>query len=146
MYFMLQKEVVDRMAAEPNCKAYGKLSIMCQYHCAVEKVIDVPPGCFNPAPKVQSAVVKLRVRKYPTATVNCEMQLSKIVSAAFQQRRKTLNNALKNVLTIEDIEACGINPKSRPDNLSIDDYIALANRVTSDEHKWEQRGHRHLRP
>lgn len=135
MYFMLQKEVVDRMAAEPNCKAYGKLSIMCQYHCAVEKVIDVPPGCFNPAPKVQSAVVKLRVRKYPTATLNCETQLRKIVSAAFQQRRKTLNNALKTVLTIEDIEACGINPKSRPDNLSIDDYIALANRVPSNEPK-----------
>lgn len=133
MYFMLQKEVVDRMAAEPNCKAYGKLSIMCQYHCDVQKVIDVPPGCFNPAPKVQSAVVKLRIRPYPTAIANCEKTLSAIVSAAFQQRRKTVNNALKNLVTVQDLEACGVDPKNRPDTLSIDDYIMLANRLSSSD-------------
>jgi len=136
MYFMLQKEVVDRMAAEPNTKAYGKLSIMCQYHCDVGKLIDVPPGCFNPAPKVQSAVVKLRVRKSMPIKANCEKRLNTIVSAAFQQRRKTLGNALKKVLPVEDIEACGIDPKKRPDNLSVADYVALANRpVNIDEYE-----------
>lgn len=134
MYFMLQKEVVDRMAAEPNSKAYGKLSIMCQYHCDVGKIIDVPPGCFNPPPKVQSAVVKLRVRQSPSVKAHCEKRLSEIVSAAFQQRRKTLSNALKNVLPLEAIEACGINPKCRPDNLSVEDYVRLANvQVNTDD-------------
>lgn len=133
MYFMLQKEVVDRMAAEPNCKAYGKLSIMCQYHCDVRKVIDVPPGCFSPAPKVDSAVVRLRLRKFPLATANNEAKLKEIVSAAFQQRRKTVSNALKNFATTEDIEACGINPKSRADNIRIEEYINLTNSLSLSE-------------
>ncbi len=126
MYFMLQKEVVDRMAALPGTKAYGRLSIMTQYQCAVERIIDVPPGCFNPAPKVQSAVVKLTVRPYSLVTNNTSA-LNTVVATAFQQRRKTLSNALKSMFNTDEIMSLGIDPKRRPDTLTIDEYIQLAN-------------------
>lgn len=133
MYFMLQKEVVDRMAAEPNTKAYGRLSIMTQYLCEVLPIIDVPAECFNPAPKVQSAVVKLRIRPYSGTPLIRTETLNTVVATAFQQRRKTLSNALKLLLSSDQIQALGIDPRVRPDTLSIDNYIQLANAINEAE-------------
>lgn len=130
MHFMLQKEVVDRMAAAPNCKAYGRLSIMTQYLCSVQEIIEVPASCFTPAPKVRSAVVRLVPRVYPHGQALDHTTLNLVVATAFQQRRKTLSNALKNILSIEQILAAGIDAKQRPDTLEIVEYIKLANELS----------------
>ena len=126
MVFMLQKEVVERLTASPNTRAYGRLSIMAQYHCRARKLLDVTPGCFRPAPKVQSAVVQLQVRDF-AAQANNVATLQCVVATAFQQRRKTLSNALKSLMTANQLVVAGINPKARPDTLTIADYIRLAN-------------------
>ena len=93
MTFMLQKEVVDRMGAVPNTKAYGRLSVMAQYHCEIEKLFDVPPTAFRPAPKVTSAVVQLRPHSQPLQPATDLKTLSDVLVAAFGQRRKTLRNS-----------------------------------------------------
>lgn len=131
MHFMLQKEVVERMAAKPNTKAYGRLSIMTQYLCAVQEIIDVPANCFSPAPKVRSAVVRLTPRTFEHGHAQDPAALTHVVATAFQQRRKTLANALKNVFTAEQINALGIDAKQRPDTLDIATYIRLANQLTT---------------
>ncbi len=127
MHFMLQKEVVERMAAAPNCKAYGRLSIMTQYQCQVIPVMEIGPEAFNPAPKVDSAIVRLIPHKTiqnPAKDIN---MLNKVCLAAFNQRRKTIRNSFKKLLTAEQIESLGIDPSIRPDNLSPDQYITIAN-------------------
>lgn len=127
MHFMLQKEVVDRMSAEPNTKLYGRLSVMVQYHCATETLFNVGPGAFNPPPKVDSAIVRLRpwqTKPFPATDVK---HLRKVVTAAFSLRRKTLRNSLKNTCSVADIEAAGIDPSARAETLAVEDYVRLSN-------------------
>ncbi|HSC74943.1 MAG TPA: 16S rRNA (adenine(1518)-N(6)/adenine(1519)-N(6))-dimethyltransferase RsmA [Pseudomonadales bacterium] len=128
MHFMLQKEVVQRMAAEPGNKDYGRLSIMAQYYCRVTPLFDVPPGCFFPPPKVMSAIVRLQPCT-PELTAHNTQTLSQLVNIAFQQRRKTLRNTLKVIATEEQIIAADINPDARAETLSVTDFVRLANQL-----------------
>ena len=127
IHCMLQKEVVERMAAQPGDGDYGRLSIMLQYHCNVVKLFNVGPGAFNPAPKVESAVARLTPHVTKTVQVNDEKLFAQLVNQAFSQRRKTLRNCIKNYLSAEQIEACGIDPIARPETLSLVDFAKLSN-------------------
>lgn len=129
MHFMLQKEVVNRLAASPGNKNYGRLSVMAQYHCQVIPVIQVPPGAFNPPPKVDSSVVRLIPHKNKPVNVKSAAILNKVCAQAFNQRRKTLRNSLKDLLSEEQITSAGIDPKLRAENLSLKDYATLANLI-----------------
>ncbi|MCG8668879.1 MAG: 16S rRNA (adenine(1518)-N(6)/adenine(1519)-N(6))-dimethyltransferase RsmA [Pseudomonadales bacterium] len=125
MHFMLQKEVVDRLAAGVGDKAYGRLGIMVQYHCEVTPLFEVPPGSFNPPPKVDSAIVRLAPyseKPFPTSDPDL---LQRVVTAAFSMRRKTLRNALKNLATTDHMEAAGIDPSHRPEKVSLQQFVAL---------------------
>ena len=127
MTFMLQKEVVDRMGAVPNTKAYGRLSVMAQYHCEIEKLFDVPPTAFRPAPKVTSAVVQLRPHSQPLQPATDLKTLSDVLVAAFGQRRKTLRNSLSSLLTTDQLKELGIDPGERAECLTVADYVRCAN-------------------
>jgi len=127
MHFMLQKEVVERMAASPNCKAYGRLSIMTQYQCQVIPVMEIGPEAFNPAPKVDSAIVRLIPHQQIKHPVKDITMLNKVCLAAFNQRRKTIRNSFKKLLTVNEIENLGIDAGIRPENLTPDEYIIIAN-------------------
>jgi 16S rRNA (adenine1518-N6/adenine1519-N6)-dimethyltransferase len=127
MHFMLQKEVVDRMAAAPGSKVYGRLSVMLQARCRVTPLFKVPPGCFRPPPKVDSAVVRLEPRDPAELGLARPERFAQVVRAAFSQRRKTLRNALSTVCTPEQIEAVGIDPGARAETVSVADYVNLAN-------------------
>ena len=129
MHFMLQKEVVERMAAAPGSKIYGRLSVMLQLRCTVEPLLKVPPGAFRPAPKVDSAVVRLvplPVAAQPTVDA---VPLDRIVRAAFGQRRKTLSNALSGLLDADAIVAAGIDPRARAEQLAPTAFVALAQQL-----------------
>lgn len=127
MVFMLQKEVVERICAKPNSSDYGRLTVMLQYKFKCRYLLDVPPESFYPAPKVDSAIVSLTPRTDYDFTLVNEEKLSKVVTTAFGQRRKTISNSLKNMFTSEQLESCGIDPKHRPENVTIEQYIALSN-------------------
>jgi 16S rRNA (adenine1518-N6/adenine1519-N6)-dimethyltransferase len=127
MTFMLQKEVVDRMSASPNTKAYGRLSVMAQYHCEIEKLFDVPPTAFKPAPKVTSGVVQLRPHQQPPHPVLDLNALSKVLVTAFGQRRKTLRNSLSSLLTTDQLKTLDIDPSKRAETLSVAEYVRCAN-------------------
>ncbi len=125
MHFMLQKEVVDRMAAGPGSKIYGRLSVMVQARCSVESLFKVPPTAFHPVPKVDSAIVRLQ----PHATqLSGEMlrTLETLTRAAFSARRKTLGNGLHGLLSEIEIAACGVDPKRRAETLSQAEFQKLA--------------------
>lgn len=127
MHFMLQKEVVNRMAAGPNSKTYGRLSIMCQYFCQVVPVMEIGPEAFQPPPKVDSAIVRLiphKVIQYPARDVKL---LTRVTREAFSQRRKTIRNSFKNLISADQLQELGINPGLRPENLSLKDYVDVAN-------------------
>ncbi|WP_424681888.1 16S rRNA (adenine(1518)-N(6)/adenine(1519)-N(6))-dimethyltransferase RsmA [Frateuria sp. YIM B11624] len=126
MHFMLQKEVVDRMAAEPGNKVYGRLSVMLQLACRVEPLFTVPPGAFRPPPKVDSAVVRLVPLAEHERHDADPQRVHAIVKAAFAQRRKTLANGLKTLLGSEAIAGAGIDPKARAETLAPDDFVRLA--------------------
>ncbi|MGS2719714.1 16S rRNA (adenine(1518)-N(6)/adenine(1519)-N(6))-dimethyltransferase RsmA [Paraglaciecola aestuariivivens] len=129
MHFMLQKEVVNRLAASPGNKNYGRLSVMAQYHCQVIPVLQVPPGAFNPPPKVDSAVVRLIPHaQKPVSLLNEEM-LHTVCAQAFNQRRKTIRNSLKKSLTEAQLIDLDINPELRAENLSLEQYAKIANAV-----------------
>lgn len=130
MHFMLQKEVVDRMAAQPGSKAYGRLSIMLGCYLDIEALFDVDRAAFDPPPKVTSAIVRLTPQQHPLP-VEDEALLSRIVAEAFSKRRKTLRNALKGRATEDELLAVGIDPGKRPEELSVAAWIALANRVAT---------------
>ncbi|BCA97090.1 ribosomal RNA small subunit methyltransferase A [Legionella antarctica] len=126
MYFMLQKEVVDRMAAAPGCKAYGRLSVMLQYHCDVAHLFDVPPEAFEPPPKVDSAVVRLiPFQTSPFEQVAVE-QLERLVASAFAMRRKTLTNNLKGIISFAQLTDLGVDGGKRPEQISVAEYVQLA--------------------
>jgi len=127
MHFMLQLEVVQRLAATPGSKAWGRLGIMAQYHCRVEHLFNVPPEAFNPPPKVQSAIVRLVPRKASPWTACDEARLRKIVQAAFAQRRKTLRNNLKGIIDSDRLIALGIDPGARAETLELPQFIEIAN-------------------
>jgi 16S rRNA (adenine1518-N6/adenine1519-N6)-dimethyltransferase len=127
IHCMLQKEVVERMAAEPGTDDYGRLSIMIQYHCEVANLFNVGPESFSPAPKVESAVARLRPHAQKPVSVIDETIFSKVVAQAFSQRRKTLRNALKLWLSAEEMESLGIDPIRRPETLSLKEFAALSN-------------------
>lgn len=130
MHFMLQKEVVKRMAAEPGTGAYGRLGIMVQYYCAVENLFEVPPTSFDPPPKVDSAIVRLvPYKKLPFVAKNVKT-LESLVNVAFQQRRKTLRNALKSLLEPEQLEMLPVDLSLRPENISLEEYVNLSNILT----------------
>lgn len=126
MYFMLQKEVVDRMAAQPGTKAYGRLTVMLAAVAEVEALFDVGPGAFQPRPKVWSAVVRLRPTENPRFEMGRDGVLRTLVTAAFSHRRKTLRNSLKGLLGAQDIESCGIDPQLRPETLAPAQFGLLA--------------------
>ncbi len=127
MHFMLQKEVVKRLCAGPNSKAYGRLTIMAQYYCQVMPVLEVPPTAFKPAPKVDSAVVRLVPYKTLPHPVKDIYWLNRVTTQAFNQRRKTLRNALSTLFSAEQLEALGVDLNARAENLSLADYARLAN-------------------
>ncbi|MFC0323750.1 16S rRNA (adenine(1518)-N(6)/adenine(1519)-N(6))-dimethyltransferase RsmA [Gallibacterium melopsittaci] len=127
MHFMLQKEVVNRLCAGVNSKAYGKLTIMAQYFCQVIPVLEVPPTAFKPAPKVDSAVVRLVPHKTLPHPVKDLYWLNRVCTQAFNQRRKTLRNSLMDLFSAEQLTALNINLTDRAENLSIADYARLAN-------------------
>lgn len=126
MHFMLQKEVVDRMAAEPGSKVYGRLSVMLQLACRVEPLFTVPPGAFRPPPKVDSAVVRLRPLAAHELHDADPARLHAIVKAAFAQRRKTLANGLKQLMDSEAIRSADVDPKARAETLAPADFVRLA--------------------
>ncbi|MBS3959183.1 MAG: 16S rRNA (adenine(1518)-N(6)/adenine(1519)-N(6))-dimethyltransferase RsmA [Xanthomonadaceae bacterium] len=131
MHFMLQKEVVERMAAAPGGKVYGRLSVMLQAVCRVVPLFDVPPGAFTPPPKVDSAVVRLLPKPAAEIGVLAPARFEQVVAAAFQQRRKTLRNALSAVCGEEAIRAAGIDPGTRAEQVPVQGFIALANHLAA---------------
>jgi 16S rRNA (adenine1518-N6/adenine1519-N6)-dimethyltransferase len=127
MHFMLQKEVVDRMVADPGTADFGRLSVMLQYRFHMERLFIVPPGAFNPAPKVDSAIVRLIPKPAADLTARDESLLAKLVLAAFGQRRKMLRNNLREFIGEAGLEAAGIEPTARAEELAVADYVRLAN-------------------
>ena len=128
MYFMLQKEVVDRMAAPPGGKEYGRLTVMIAAYAEVEALFDVGPGAFTPRPKIWSAIVRLRPTPGPRFEIGNDAALRAVVTAAFSHRRKTLRNGLKTLLSGADMEGCGVDPQLRPETLSPAQFGRLAAR------------------
>ncbi len=128
-HFMLQKEVVDRMAAKPSSSDYGRLSVMIQHRFAVEKLFDVAPEAFHPPPKVGSAMVRLKPLARSAALVQDPALFSELVTRAFTQRRKMIRNALGSYLGDAAWNELGLDPVLRPENLSVEDYARTANYV-----------------
>jgi 16S rRNA (adenine1518-N6/adenine1519-N6)-dimethyltransferase len=126
MHFMLQKEVVDRMAAAPGGKEYGRLTVMLAAYAEVDALFEVGPGAFRPPPRVRSGVVRLRPSSAPRFAIGSDIALRTLAQAAFSHRRKTLRNGLKGLLSGADIEACGIDPQLRPETLSPEQFGRLA--------------------
>lgn len=126
MHFMLQLEVVQRLTAEPGSKHWGRLGIMAQYRCQTELLFEVPPESFDPPPKVQSAIVRLTPHTESPWPDCDEAALETVVRAAFAQRRKTLRNNLKALLSDEDLERLAIDPSCRAETLTLDQFVALA--------------------
>jgi 16S rRNA (adenine1518-N6/adenine1519-N6)-dimethyltransferase len=129
MMFMLQKEVVERITAGPGGKNYGRLSVMLQAQCTIEKILDVSPGAFSPAPKVDSAVVQLIPHTTPVIDIPNSENFAMIVKASFTQRRKTLRNNLKGILTESEITVAGVDPSVRAETLSLENFAALAKQI-----------------
>jgi len=127
MHFMLQNEVVERMVAEPSTPAYGRLSVMLQYRFHMEKLLDVPPNSFRPAPKVDSAIVRLIPLPASEIVVRDEDLFAEIVASAFGQRRKTLRNTLRAYLNEADFDKLGIDSQLRAENLGVFEFAKVAN-------------------
>lgn len=127
MHFMLQKEIVNRLEAQPGSKQFGRLSIMIQLYCRVEALFDVDPECFTPKPKVMSSIVRLTPYETSPYAIDDIILFEKVVKAAFSQRRKTIRNTLKNICDDDVFQAVNINPSSRAEALSINDFVNLTN-------------------
>ena len=133
MVFMVQKEVAERITAQPGNKDYGRLSIMLQYYCETQFLFIVPPESFTPAPKVDSAIIRLIPHKELPYRATDEKLFAKVVTQAFSQRRKTLRNTLKKMVTDDIWQTTNIDPTLRPENLSIKQFVCLANALTQME-------------
>ncbi len=127
MHFMLQKEVVERMVAKPGSAEFGRLSVMLQYRFVIDRLLDVSPEAFNPAPRVHSAVVRLIPRAPLELSARDTSQFAALVAAAFAQRRKMLRNSLRSLFDDARLAALGVAPTGRAEELSVADYIRLAN-------------------
>jgi 16S rRNA (adenine1518-N6/adenine1519-N6)-dimethyltransferase len=130
MHFMLQKEVVDRITAQPDTKDYGRLTVMVAAAAEAQALFDVGPGAFTPPPKVWSAIVRLRPSPAPRFDSGTDGVLRTLVTAAFSKRRKTLRNGLKSLLSAQEIESCGIDPQQRPETLTPSQFGLLAAQYT----------------
>jgi 16S rRNA (adenine1518-N6/adenine1519-N6)-dimethyltransferase len=128
---MLQLEVVERLAAAPGNKDWGRLGVMAQFQCEVEQLFEVPPEAFYPPPKVQSAVVRLTPHREPPFPDTDRASLARVVTQAFSQRRKTLRNNFKGTLNDSDFETLQIDPSARAETLSIDDFVAITTHLQS---------------
>ena len=126
MHFMLQKEVVQRLAAQPGEKHYGRLGIMTQYYCQVDYLFTVGPGAFKPAPKVDSAIVRMTPHQQLPHPCKSVAMLEAVVRDAFSQRRKTIRNTLKSRLKVEELEQLNIAPSARPEVLTLADFVRIA--------------------
>ncbi|MDH5444097.1 MAG: 16S rRNA (adenine(1518)-N(6)/adenine(1519)-N(6))-dimethyltransferase RsmA [Gammaproteobacteria bacterium] len=135
MHFMLQKEVVVRITAQPGDKLYGRLGIMLGYFCDSENLMTIGPGAFRPAPKVDSAIVRLTPWSSLPAEAENLADLNRVVTQAFSQRRKTLRNSMKNLLDIDEITQLGIDPSIRPEQLALQDFVNLANQLHNKQAK-----------
>lgn len=137
MHFMLQREVVERMVAVPGGREFGRLSVMLQYRFDMERLFLVPPGAFNPPPKVESAVVRMIPRAEASkvgagGTAPRDPALfARLVAAAFSQRRKMLRNTLREFIDEERLAALGIQPTARAEDLAVADYVRLANALAT---------------
>ncbi len=140
MTFMLQKEVVTRMAAAPGNKDYGRLSVMLQWQLVVDRLFDVRPGAFTPPPRVDSSVVRLAPHPLPPVAVRNPGTFGRLVQAAFAHRRKTLRNNLKALLAAETMAGLGIAPERRAETLSLGEFAALANAVDETRVREDGRG------
>jgi 16S rRNA (adenine1518-N6/adenine1519-N6)-dimethyltransferase len=127
MHFMLQREVAERMAATPNQARYGRLSVILQYRCQIQLLFTVNPAVFSPPPKVESAFVRLLPHDHPPVHVTNEVHFTTLIRQLFSQRRKTLRNTLRPRLCDRDLEAIGIDPGLRPENLGLAEFAALSN-------------------
>ena len=130
LHFMLQREVVDRLTAEPGTADYGRLGVMAGFHCQAEKLFEVYPESFHPAPKVVSAVVRLVPHAQPPVTAE-PAALSRVVAAAFSQRRKTLRNSLGTLFDADDLRALDIDPGRRAETLSLEEFARLARKLAA---------------
>jgi 16S rRNA (adenine1518-N6/adenine1519-N6)-dimethyltransferase len=129
--FMLQKEVVDRMVADPGTADYGRLSVMLQYRFAMSLAFRVPPGAFTPPPKVDSAIVRMQPLREGSLKARDEALFTRIVAAAFMQRRKTLRNALRALADDGVLARAGIDPGLRGEVLSVEQFVAIADAATA---------------
>ncbi len=127
MHFMLQREVVERMVALPGDSDFSRISVMLQYRFHIERLIDVPPESFDPPPRVQSAVVRLIPRDAAELNAKSQEKLAQVVQTAFSQRRKMLRNTLKGTLSDAGFAELGIVPTCRPEDVSVADYVRIAN-------------------
>lgn len=138
MILMVQSEVADRLTAEPGGSKYGSLSALVEYHCQTERLFTVPPGAFRPAPKVDSAVIRLTPRKEPSVDVDDSEAFFGFIHSAFQHRRKTIRNNLSGLFETADaldgaLDAAGVAPSKRPQEVTLAEYAALYGR-------WRRRG------
>jgi 16S rRNA (adenine1518-N6/adenine1519-N6)-dimethyltransferase len=129
IHVMLQREVVDRIVAKPHNKTYGRLSVMLQYYCDVERLFLIPPGVFDPVPKIDSALLRLTPKKNRPLNVNQEKHLEELVKLAFGQRRKTLRNNLKTIISNEQWASMSIDSQQRAENLSVEDFVTLTKEI-----------------
>ena len=134
LHFMLQDEVVGRMVAEPSTPEYGRLSVMLQYRFRMERLLDVPPESFRPAPKVDSAFVRMIPLPVGEIAVRNEKLFAELVRAAFGQRRKTLRNTLRNYLSEYDFEKLGVDAQLRAENLAVTEFASMANYLNQRQH------------
>lgn len=131
MHFMLQKEVVDRMVATPGSRDYGRLSVMLQYRFFMERLFLVPPESFDPAPKVESAIVRMIPLPLDALQARDENLFAEVVTAAFGQRRKMLRNTLRALINEEDLQRLDISPTARAEDLDVAAYVRIANALRS---------------
>lgn len=130
-HFMLQREVVERMSAQPGTAAYGRLSVMLQYRWSIEALFDVPPSAFRPEPKVWSSIVRMIPHRVLPHVANDERLFADVVMSAFGQRRKTLRNTLREKLTLADFERIGIDPGARGETLGVADFVRITNLIAA---------------
>jgi len=126
MVFMLQKEVADRLAAQPGSRDYGRLSVMTSIHLQSDCLFDVPPSAFTPPPKVNSTIIRMKPRR-ETFDIENRAVLGKVVTAGFSQRRKTIRNGLKGLVDDHQLEQAGIAPESRAETIAVQEWVNLAN-------------------
>jgi 16S rRNA (adenine1518-N6/adenine1519-N6)-dimethyltransferase len=131
-HFMLQREVVERMSAQPGTSEYGRLSVMLQYRWRIDSLFDVPPWAFRPAPKVWSSIVRMIPHRVLPHAAADERLFAEVVMRAFGQRRKTLRNALREMLASSDFEQLGIDPVARGETLGVADFVRIANLIAGD--------------